>query len=119
MFMKPIFASLLALTLITGAIAEDRWPQFRGPKSLGVVEDPSLPDKWSLTENVAWKAEIPGLGWSSPVVWGDKIFVTTVVSDGPVEPPKKGLYFKGERKEPGDVHHWKVYCVDWKTGKVL
>ena len=87
---------------------------------MGVAEDPQLPDKWSATENVAWKTDIPGLGWSSPIVWGDRIFVTSVVSSAAVEAPKKGLYFGGERLTPSkDEHRWMVYCVDWKTGKLL
>ena len=97
----------------------DQWPQFRGPQSTGVAEDPQLPDKWSATENVAWKTDIPGLGWSSPIVWGDKIFVTSVISSAEIEPPKKGLYFGGERGVPKDEHRWMVYCVEWKTGKIL
>jgi outer membrane protein assembly factor BamB len=119
MILRSVFSFFVALMLLTGALAEDRWPQFRGPKSLGIAEDPSLPDKWSSSENVAWKTDIPGAGWSSPVVWGDKIFLTSVISEGQIEKPKKGLYFGGERKGPTDVHHWKVYCVDWKTGKIL
>jgi outer membrane protein assembly factor BamB len=102
------------------ATADDHWPQFRGPQSTGVVEDPALPDKWSATENVAWKAAIPGLGWSSPIVWGDRIFVTSVISAAEIETPKKGLYFGGNRLDvPKDEHRWMVYCVDWKTGKIL
>jgi outer membrane protein assembly factor BamB len=120
--------SVLTLTLIlsflaAGAAVEKEtvnWPQFRGPQSLGVAEDPQLPDKWSATENVAWKTDIAGIGWSSPIVWADKIFLTSVISAGEIEPPKKGLYFGGNRLEiPKDEHRWMVYCVDWKTGKVL
>ncbi|HZM89552.1 MAG TPA: PQQ-binding-like beta-propeller repeat protein [Blastocatellia bacterium] len=115
---KPVVALLLLLVLTTSVIADDRWPQFRGPGSLGVAEDPVLPDKWSTTENVAWKTEIPGMGWSSPAVWGDHIFLTSVVSSVAGEAPKKGLYFGGERKPASDVHRWMVYCVDFKTGKI-
>ena len=115
---KTIVALLLALVLTPTVVADDRWPQFRGPGSLGVAEDPILPDKWSTTENVAWKTEIPGTGWSSPAVWGDHIFLTSVVSSVPGEAPKKGLYFGGERKPATDVHRWMVYCVDFKTGKI-
>jgi outer membrane protein assembly factor BamB len=118
MFARPVLAMFMVATLFTGALAQDRWPQFRGSKSLGVAEDPALPDKWGPTENVAWKTDIPGVGWSSPVVWGDKIFLTSVVNDGQTEPPKKGLYFGGERKGPQDVHHWKVYSVDFRTGAI-
>src|SRR5262245_27265398 len=81
------------------AAANANWPQFRGPAALGVAGNTNLPDQWSLTNNVAWKIEIPGRGWSSPIVWGHRVFVTTVVSAGEVEPPKMGLYFGGERKE--------------------
>ncbi|HEX5735865.1 MAG TPA: PQQ-binding-like beta-propeller repeat protein [Blastocatellia bacterium] len=111
-----LFLTLLALTT---CFAGDNWPQFRGPKSMGVADDPRLPDRWSATENVAWKTDIPGVGWSSPVVWNNKIFVTSVLSKGEVEAPKKGLYFGGERKASTDEHRWMVYCVDWKTGKIL
>jgi outer membrane protein assembly factor BamB len=116
---KSFFALLLILVSFQAVGAENRWPQFRGPKSLSVAEDPKLPDKWSATENVVWKTEIPGVGWSSPVVWDNKIFVTSVVSATEVEKPKKGLYFGGERKPPTDEHRWMVYCVDWRTGKLL
>lgn len=106
---------LAALT----ASAVDNWPQFRGPGSTGVVpDDPKLPEKWSATENVIWKVEVPGVGWSSPVVWGDRIFLTSVVSSSK-EAPKKGLYFGGERPAPTDEHRWMLYCVDFKTGKML
>jgi outer membrane protein assembly factor BamB len=96
-----------------------QWPQFRGPGSTGVADDPALPDKWSQTENVAWKTAIPGVGWSSPIIWGDRIFVTTVISSADVEKPKKGLYFGGERKAPTDEHRWMVYAVDFATGKIV
>ncbi len=109
------------LTLNAATILADDWPQFRGAASLGVAPDnPALPDRWSASDNVAWKTPIPGLGWSSPIIAGDKIFLTTVVNDGETEPPKKGLYFGGERTTPPDsVHRWMVYCVDLKSGKIL
>ncbi|MBI3472675.1 MAG: PQQ-binding-like beta-propeller repeat protein [Candidatus Solibacter usitatus] len=105
--------------LLGSALAANSWPQFRGPLSLGVTEDPSLPDTWSSTQNIAWKVAIPGVGWSSPVVWEDKVFVTSVISSKTPEPPKKGLYFGGNRGAPSDEHRWMVYCVDFKTGKIL
>ena len=95
------------------------WPQFRGPGSTGVADDPSVPDSWSATRNVVWKTEIPGSGWSSPVVWGDRIFLTSVISAVAPETPKKGLYFGGNRDGiPSDEHRWMVYAVDWKSGKI-
>jgi outer membrane protein assembly factor BamB len=120
MIKRSVLTLAILASFLFGVFADDRWPQFRGPQSTGVVEDPQLPDKWSATENVAWKTDIPGLGWSSPIVWGDRIFVTSVISAAEIEPPKKGLYFGGERYGvPKDEHRWMVYCVDWKTGKIL
>jgi outer membrane protein assembly factor BamB len=94
------------------AAPKNNWAQFRGPGALGVSSNPGLPEKWSPTENVLWKQEIPGRGWSSPVVWGNRIFLTTAMNEGKTEEPKKGLYFGGERKATRDTHHWKVLCMD-------
>ncbi|MBK6796521.1 MAG: PQQ-binding-like beta-propeller repeat protein [Acidobacteria bacterium] len=120
-----ILLTLLLIVPVFFAAPEKRknenWPQFRGANSMGVAEeDSTLPDKWSATENVVWKADIAGTGWSSPIVWGDKVFVTSVVSTGQTEVPKKGLYFGGERYDlPQNDHRWVVYCLDFKTGKTL
>jgi pimeloyl-ACP methyl ester carboxylesterase len=100
------------------ALAQSNWPQFRGADSRGTSDNQNLPDHWSATENVAWKCELPGRGWSSPIVWGQNVFVTTVINSGESEAPKKGLYFGGDRpKPPESVHQWKVYCLDLSTGK--
>ncbi len=111
---------LLLLSSITcAALAADGWTQFRGPDAGVAAEDAALPESWSTTTNVAWKLDIPGRGWSSPVVAGDRIFLTSVIAAQPEEPPKKGLYFGGNREAaPPDEHRWMVYCVDWKTGKL-
>ncbi len=111
---------VVLLAFSSTLLAVDNWPQFRGPLSNGVVaDDPKLPEQWSSTENIVWKVDVPGAGWSSPVVLGDKIFLTSVISAADKEPPKKGLYFGGERPAPKDEHRWMVYCVDFKTGKTL
>lgn len=102
------------------ANAQTNWPQFRGPGSRGVALGTALPEHWSATENVAWKTPLPGRGWSSPIVWGTRIFLTSVVNTGSAEEPKKGLYFGGNRLTPPDsVHHWKVYGLDLESGRVL
>ena len=74
------------------AQADTNWPKFRGEDSRGISDGYPLPEKWSSTENVEWKTDIPGRGWSSPIVWGNKIFLTTVVNLGETEDPKKGLF---------------------------
>ena len=87
-----------------------------GPGARGVSEAAGLPTRWSTTENVAWVADLPGLGWSSPVVWDDTVYVTTVVSAGPVEEPLGGLYRGRETWAPSTAEHqWIVYapaCID-------
>jgi len=119
----PLLAGMCLLCVTSPTIAANlsaNWPQFRGLGALGVADNPSLPDHWGTNENVAWKIEVPGRGWSSPIVWGERVFVTTVVSAGEVEPAKKGLYFGGERKEvPKAEHHWLVLCFDLKSGREL
>jgi outer membrane protein assembly factor BamB len=114
-----LFAVMLATLSVASALAADNWPQFRGVAA-GVSEGNNLPDTWSTTRNVVWKIDVPGRGWSSPVVWGDKVFLTSVVTEGKFEDAKKGLYFGGERNKPSaDVHHWTVFCFDFTTGKKL
>ncbi len=117
--MRTLVAAL-TITFVWPLLGEvDSWPQFRGPQSTGVADDPALPETWSATRNVVWKTEIPGSGWSSPVVWGERIFLTSVISTVAPEAPKKGLYFGGNRENiPTDEHRWMVYAVDWKTGKI-
>lgn len=99
------------------------WGQFRGAESRGVpgvADGAGFPEKWSAAENVAWKTQIPGRGWSSPVVAGDRVFVTTAITKGQLEAPKKGLYFGGNRPEPPQgEHEWMVYCLELTSGKIL
>jgi len=118
------FAAWFAILTISFCLSsvsadEKNWPQFRGADSTGVSTSPGLPDQWSATENVEWKAELPGRGWGSPVVWGDHVFISTVVNSGETEPLKKGLYFGGDRPTPPEsIHEWKIVCLELTTGKV-
>ena len=101
------------------AADEENWAQFRGPKALGVSKNPDLPDKWSPTKNVLWKRDVAGRGWSSPVIWGNRVFLTTAINEDKTEEPKKGLYFGGNRAAVKTIHRWKVLCLDLNTGEVL
>ena len=73
---------LICLAVPSVSVATD-WPQFRGPNASGVTSDANAPTSWSANENLLWQTDIPGAGWSSPIVIGDKLFVTTAVTDGP------------------------------------
>jgi outer membrane protein assembly factor BamB len=109
------------LCLLVNLQAADQWAQFRGPNAGVVADDPSLPDSWSESEHIVWKTQIPGLGWSSPIVWGDHVFLTTAISTGVEAPPTKGLYDPseghGKLRSPAP-QKWIVYDVDFKTGKI-
>ncbi len=77
-----IILGIAAALLIQAAGRAEDWPCFRGPTRQGVSAETGLPTAWSATENVAWKTAIPGAGWSSPIVFGDRVFVTTTTDEG-------------------------------------
>lgn len=118
------------------------WPQFRGPNSNPVGAHAKLAERWSKTENVEWSQEIPGRGWSSPIVTGGKVYVTTVTTDGKSKPPQIGTEYSNEyvaelikqglpmaevikrvterdAELPHEVMlHYFLYCLNLKSGKV-
>jgi len=97
------------------------WPQFRGLTAGAVADDPLLPDRWSTTENVVWAVDIPGLGWSSPVVAGELVFMTSAISSGDERAPVPGLYDPGEsfgKTRSDATHQWMVYAIDFDTGSI-
>ena len=108
------------LALVVAASAQD-WPSFRGPGASGVSDGQNLPVRWDAQRrvNVVWKTELHGLAHSSPVVWGDRIFLTTAVSSKPGATFKPGLYGEGTASDDLSVHQWKVICLERATGKVL
>jgi outer membrane protein assembly factor BamB len=113
-----VAGSLLAmLTTASTAVAPEHWPQFRGSDAGVVADDPTLPESWSGTEHVRWRADVPGLGWSSPIVWGDHVIVTSVVAEGENGAPKPGFYAPGAvLSTSAAVHRWMVYDYDFRTG---
>ncbi|MCP4787714.1 MAG: PQQ-binding-like beta-propeller repeat protein [Fuerstiella sp.] len=119
--MTKLLPVALLLTATCSAIGADHWPRFRGPNADGVAPDhPGLPTTWTNTDNVKWAVDVPGWGWSCPIVWGDRVFLSTVVSDEENLTPSKGLYLgEGVRDPASGIHHWMVYCFDLNTGKEL
>jgi outer membrane protein assembly factor BamB len=97
------------------------WPSFRGPQASGVAERQNLPDKWDAKtgENILWRTPIPGLAHSSPVVWGQRIFVTSAVSSDPNATFRPGLYGDGDASEDRSRHRWMIYALDKRTGRIL
>jgi len=135
-------AAVCALFCFLAYSAEPEWPQFRGPLSNPAAENPKLPAKWSLTENVEWKADVPGRGWSSPIVSGRSVFVTAAITDGKSKPPQIGTEYSNEyvaeltkkglseaevmkRVNERDIEmpeevtlHYFLYCFELNTGKL-
>lgn len=120
--MRTLLLTLLIAICTSSTLhSEDNWPRFRGPNADGVAPDNAgLPTTWSTTENVRWVADVPGWGWSCPIVWGNRVFLTSVVADEENTEPSKGLYQGlGVREPAKGIHHWMVYCFDLNTGKQL
>lgn len=139
----PVVSSVIALSLGAALGAEAEWPMFRGPYANPVAAKGRLPDKWSKTESVEWATEIPGRGWSSPIVKGRSVFLTTVTTEGKSKQPQIGTEYSNEyvaelmkqglsEKEviervtardielPKEVMlHYYLYCLDIQTGKVI
>ena len=118
---RRILTATLLVACCGQVVAADNWTRFRGKDGSGVATDHlSLPLTWTSAENVSWVADVPGWGWSCPIVWGDRVFLTTVVSDQQNLAPSKGLYLGEGVRDPAEgVHHWMVYCFDLKTGREL
>jgi outer membrane protein assembly factor BamB len=129
----PLLAITISLlAFFHGSSLADNWSQFRGPQGDGQANGAKLPDQWSPENHLAWKVKIPGAGWSQPVVWGDKVFLTTTTSEKQVKPKPGdfgtgaafggiGLLFGGGslKKAPTDLHKWHVLCLDRETGKIV
>jgi outer membrane protein assembly factor BamB len=118
--MKAALASVLFCTLAWGMASNaGYWSYWRGPAVNGMAVG-DAPLHWGDSQNIKWKADIPGRGHSSPVIWGDRIFLTTAINSGPPDPPpapgsKPALVKNG----PFAEHSFDVLCLDRKTGKLL
>ncbi len=112
-----IIAALLFVTTALWA-ADDDWARWRGPSENGMARG-DAPTEWSDTKNVAWRTPIPGRGFSSPVIWGDRMFVTTAVPTGNTAPLGAPQQRAGGGSSAGQEHKFVVMCLDRNTGKVL
>lgn len=117
-------ALILAFAFLTSSAMAQDWPQFRGPTGDGISNAKNVPLHWSTSENVTWKTEIPGKGWSSPVIVGDKIWMTTALVEMASE-EEKAERFKDAKpfvqKQSDLAAHVQLQAleVDYNTGKLL
>ena len=100
--------------------AAGAWPSFRGSEASGQADGQQLPDRWNPAsgENILWRTPIPGLAHSSPVVWGDLVFVTTAISSRGGATFKPGLYGDGDASDDRSPHRWLLYAIDKRTGRI-
>ena len=102
---------------------QQNWHQWRGPEATGVAPAGDPPISWSATSNLKWKAEIPGQGKSSPIVWGSRVFLTTAINTGKIDEKAPKLEDQPERpfgiKFPNTLFRFVVLCLDRQTGKIL
>ncbi|MEW6207112.1 MAG: PQQ-binding-like beta-propeller repeat protein [Acidobacteriota bacterium] len=113
---------LLLLILCCSMAQAQNWPSFRGPRASGVVDGTNPPIEWDAEKqiNIKWKTAIPGLAHSSPVVWGNRLFVTTAASEEKNPYLRHGLFGDGDEAQDFKLkHQWKLYCLDKRTGKIL
>ena len=98
-----------------------QWSSYRGYYANGVLDNANLPDSWNIEtgENILWKHRLPGLGLSSPVIWGDRLFITSAVSEADDEGFKTGMYGSIGSVDDESVHEWMVYCLDKKSGSII
>lgn len=116
--MRYTLAIVLCALAPAPLLAQPDWPKFRGPAGSGVAEGDGYADTWSTTKGVLWKADVPGNGWSSPIVVGDRVFVTSFVVPGKPGAPKIGFYLQPGTIPEGECR-WVVHCFDFRTGKPL
>ncbi len=113
----------LLVLAASAAWAQDgvHWPSFRGAQAVGIAEGYPTPVQWDAAKSrhVRWKTPIPGLGFSSPVIWGDRIFITTAVSGAKQAPLRVGLYGDIDPADDDAEQSYKVFCLDKKSGRIL
>jgi outer membrane protein assembly factor BamB len=97
------------------------WPSFRGLGAAGIADGQHPPTSWDVTDgtNIRWKVDVPGLAHSSPIVWGNRIFLATAVSGDSKTEFKPGLYGAGTSASDTSKHSWRVYCFGAQDGKLL
>ena len=121
-----LIISAVYMPAASAAGGPSNWPQWRGPESKGISTDKGLPTEWSPTKNIRWKTAIAGRGHSSPIVWGNRIFLTTSIEGAALPKPTAPKHMIGteEMQHPdwtGSDHSYtfKVMCVDSETGKMI
>ena len=114
LYILLVFATCFSVLWSLNEDQNVNWPSFRGLNARGYSDGQATPVNWNIenNSNIEWKTEIPGLAHSSPVILGDRIFITTAISEKEKPELKNGLYGSITPVEENYVHQWKVYCLD-------
>jgi len=118
---SPNHPSAQAAASVAAPPVAASWPSFRGPSASGVADGQNLPDKWSAADgrNILWRTAISGLGHSSPIVWGDRLFLTTASSEGAEPEFKPGLYGDGSSSDDHQQQHrWELLAINRHSGAI-
>ncbi len=114
------FVCFLAVCNLAMHARAENWSQFRGANANGVVSEGELPVTWGPDDHVLWKVSLPGDGWSQPIVWGERLFVTAAETEKQAKPdPKFTTPNIGEKAATDVNYRWKVLCLDAAGGKTL
>lgn len=113
-------AACLSMAL-AATLQAQHWPAFRGRHAAGTADGQNPPVSWDVatSRNVAWKVSLPGLAHSSPIVWGDRLFVTTAVSSDPNSVFRPGFSTDGHPAADDTIHSWRLYSLETATGRIL
>ena len=119
--MRRTIAIAVACLTASAGLSAQNWPAFRGPNAAGTADGKPTAVKWSVpgNENVAWKTPVDGVAVSSPIVWGNRVFVSTAVSSDPKQGIKTGQYGDVEPVSDATKHTWKLVAIDKASGKVV
>ena len=118
--MKRVFALCLFLSFLSASALAQNWPSFRGINASGVADGTKPPTTWNAekSQNILWKMALPGLSHSSPIIWGNRVFVITAISSDP-----KASFNSKEKSidlaNDSVKHSWRIYCLDKQTGCVV
>lgn len=121
LFLIPVISGIMFISFVTPVRIDRQWSAYRGYMSSGVLDNANLPDSFNVVSgyNIKWKTDIPGLGISSPVIWDDKLFLTTAVSKSDNQGMKTGIFGDGMPIPDSSVHDWKIFCFDKYSGKTI
>ncbi len=120
---QPLLAEKVAsdTEFFESMLTNRQWPSYRGYYACGFLDNAGLPESFSLedAQHIRWKVPVPGLGLSCPVIWDDRVIITTAIGEGDQAGYRTGMYGDIEPVEDTSVHSWRVICLDLRSGEFL